>query len=135
MWPEHTRWNWGAASGVQGERVVGLNLGGKWTDGTGMTENGICVDGRLTKIGEDLTFEYDPGDRMKPWRIRTAGSDRVDLSFEPEFERVSESGTAERYMNVHQMFGTYSGRVTPDDGAPIEVRDLFGWVEDQEARW
>ena len=70
---------------------------------------------------------------MKPWPIRAAGSERIELVFEPEFERVSESGNAERYMNVHQMFGTYSGRVTSDDGAPIEVRELFGWVEDQEA--
>ena len=38
-------------------------------------------------------------------------------------------------MRVHQMFGTYSGRITPDDGGPFEVRELFGWVEDQEARW
>jgi len=135
VWPEHMMWNWGAASGVQGERTVGLNLGGQWTDGTGMTENGICVDGRLTKIGEDLTFEYDAGDRMKRWRIHTNGTDRIDVAFEPEFERISESGTAERYMNVHQMLGTYSGQVTPEDGVPIELRDLFGWVEDQEARW
>ncbi|MDP9238477.1 MAG: DUF2804 domain-containing protein [Chloroflexota bacterium] len=135
VWPEHTVWNWGAASGVQGAHTVGLNLGGQWTDGTGMTENGICVDGRLTKIGEDLVFEYDRGVRMKPWRIRTAASDRIGLLFEPEFERVSESGDADRYMNVHQMFGRYSGRIVPDSGDPIELRDLFGWIEDQEARW
>ena len=124
-----------AASGAQNGRTIGLNLGGRWTDGTGMTENGICIDGRLTKISEDLVFEYDASARMKPWRVHTAVSDAVGLTFEPEFERVSESGNDERYMNVHQMFGTYSGRVTRDDSAPIEVRDLFGWVEDQEARW
>ena len=135
VWPEHTVWNWGAASGVQGGRTVGLNLGGQWTDGTGMTENGICIDGRLTKISEDLLFEHDRETRMKPWRIRTETSDTIDLVFEPEFERVSESGNAERYMNVHQMFGRYSGRIVPDGGGSIELRDLFGWVEDQEARW
>lgn len=135
VWPEHTTWNWGAASGVQGGRTVGLNLGGRWTDGTGMTENGLCIDGRLTKMGEDLAFEYDVQARMKPWRVRTHGSDRVDLVFEPEFERVSESGNAERYMNVHQMFGRYSGRVVADGVGAIELRELFGWIEDQEARW
>ena len=31
-----------------------------------MTENGICIDGRLTKISEDLVFEYDRADMMKP---------------------------------------------------------------------
>ena len=72
VWPEKTAWNWGAASGVQDGRLVGLNLGGTWTDGTGMTENAICIDGRLTKICEDLRFEYDRADRMKTWRVRTA---------------------------------------------------------------
>ena len=135
VWPEHTVWNWGAASGVQSGRTVGLNLGGQWTDGTGMTENGICIDGRLTKISEDLIFQYDRRTKMKPWRVRTAASDCVDLLFEPEFERISESGNEDRYMNVHQMFGRYSGRIVPDGSESIELRDLFGWIEDQEARW
>jgi hypothetical protein len=33
------------------------------------------------------------------------------------------------------MFGRYSGRITPDGGEPVEVRDLFGWIEEHEARW
>ena len=136
VWPEYTIWNWGSASGVQGRRTVGLNLGGQWTDGTGMTENGLCVDGRLTKISEDLAFEYDRGDYMKPWRVRTAATDRIDLLFEPEFERASESGRRDGYFtNGHQMFGCYSGRITPDGGDPIDLRNLFGWIEEHEARW
>lgn len=136
VWPEHTIWNWGAASGVQVGHTVGLNLGGQWTDGTGMTENGICVDGRLTKISEDLTFEYDRAAMMKPWRVRTAVSDRIDLRFEPEFERASESGNKDGYFtNAHQMFGRYSGCVTTGGGEAIELRDLFGWIEEHEARW
>jgi Protein of unknown function (DUF2804) len=136
VWPEHTVWNWGSASGVQGGRTIGLNLGGQWTDGTGMTENGICVAGRLTKIGEDLIFEYDRAAMMKPWRVRTAATDRIDLRFEPEFERVSESGRRDAFFSsAHQMFGRYNGRITPDYGGAIEVRDLFGWIEEHEARW
>lgn len=136
VWPEHTVWNWGAASGVQSGRLVGLNLGGQWTDGTGMTENGICVDGRLTKISEDLVFEYARGDMMQPWSIRTAVTDRIDLRFEPEYERVSFSGKRDGYFtDAHQVFGCYAGRVTPDGGAPIELREMFGWIEEHEARW
>jgi Protein of unknown function (DUF2804) len=136
VWPEHTIWNWGSASGAQAGRTVGLNFGGQWTDGTGMTENGICVDGRLTKISEDLIFEYDRAAMMKPWRVRTAVTDRVDLRFDPEFERASESGRRDSYFtSAHQMFGTYSGRITPDDGEPIELSALFGWIEEHEARW
>ncbi|TMB99411.1 MAG: DUF2804 domain-containing protein, partial [Chloroflexi bacterium] len=136
VWPEHTLWNWGSASGVQGGRTVGLNLGGQWTDGTGMTENGLCIDGRLTKISEDLVFEYDRAVMMKPWRVRTAVSGRVDLLFEPEFERVSESGRRDGFFtSAHQLFGCYSGVISPDGSEPIGVRDLFGWIEEHEARW
>jgi hypothetical protein len=136
VWPEYTVWNWGSASGVQDGRTVGLNLGGQWTDGTGMTENGLCVDGRLTKISEDLIFEYDRAVMMKPWRVRTAATDRIDLRFEPEFERASESGSRDGYFtNAHQMFGRYAGRVTPDGNEPVELHDLFGWIEEHEARW
>jgi hypothetical protein len=136
VWPEHTLWNWGAASGVQRGRVIGLNLGGQWTDGTGMTENGLCVDGRLTKISEDLVWDYDKSARMTPWRVRTSVTDRIDLRFDPEFERVSQSGRRESFFtDAHQMFGVYSGRIVPDGGEPVEIRDMFGWIEDHEARW
>jgi hypothetical protein len=136
VWPEHTVWNWGSASGVQAGHTVGLNLGGQWTDGTGMTENGICVDGRLTKISEDVVFEYAREDMMKPWRARAAVTGRIDLQFKPEFMRTSESGSREgNFSSAHQVFGTYSGRITSDGGEPLELRDLFGWIEEHEARW
>jgi hypothetical protein len=135
VWPEYTLWNWGSASGVQSGRVVGLNLGGQWTDGTGMTENGICVDGRLTKISEDLIFDYDHNDLMKPWRVGGAASDCIDLRFAPEFVRVSENGNRDGFFTyARQVFGGYSGRVT-DGREAIELRDMFGWIEDHEARW
>jgi Protein of unknown function (DUF2804). len=89
-----------------------------------------------TKISENLVFEYDRAAMMKPWRIRTAATERIDLLFEPEFERISENGTPDSYfVNTHQMFGRYSGRITPDNGGAVELRDLFGWIEDHKARW
>jgi len=136
VWPEHTVWNWGSASVVQDGRTIGLNLGGQWTDGTGMNENGLCVDGRLTKISEDLVFDYDRADVMKPWRVRSMATERIDLLFEPEFVRVSESGKRESFFtSARQVFGCYNGRIVPDGEGAIELRDVFGWIEDHEARW
>jgi len=136
VWPLHTIWNWGAASGVQAGHTIGLNLGGQWTDGTGMTENGLCIDGRLTKISESLAIEYDRTAWLKPWRVRTPITDRINLLFEPEFERFSQSGNRNSWFTeVHQMFGRYSGSIRSDEGGPIEVRELFGWLEEHEARW
>lgn len=136
IWPEHSIWNWGSASGIQAGHTVGFNLGGQWTDGTGMNENALCVDGRLTKISEDLRITYDRTDWMQPWRVRTAASQRIDLTFTPEFDRHEQTGRRDKYFtDVHQLFGRYRGRITPDEGGPIEVRDMFGWIEEHEARW
>lgn len=136
VWPEHTVWNWGAASGVVDGRVIGINLGDKWTTGTGATENGLCVDGRLTKIDEELVLEYNRTDWMRPWRVNTPVTDRMALVFTPEYDRHEQTGRREKFFTeVHQLFGTYSGFIRPDGEEPLEVRDLFGWIEEHEARW
>lgn len=135
VWPYRCVWNWGAASGVEAGRTIGLNFGGQWTDGTGHTENGIVVDGRLHKISEDVRFDYDRSDYMSPWRVATIDSDRVDLSFTPFFERVAASNLGLIQSEVHQMIGYYSGPVQLSDGSSVTVERLLGWAEDHHARW
>ena len=83
-WPYSITWNWAAGYGVVAGRRVGLQLGGKWTDATGSTENGLFVDGRLHKIHEDLTWTYDRTNWMAPWRIEGR---RVRVAFAPFHER------------------------------------------------
>jgi hypothetical protein len=73
---------------------------------------------------------------MKPWRIRTAASDRIDLVFEPEYDHATKSGNRETwYTEAHQRYGRYNGRITPDGAPAIELRDLWGWSEEHDARW
>ena len=36
--------------------MIGLQFGGKWTEGTGMTENAPCIDGRVSKISQELEW-------------------------------------------------------------------------------
>ena len=45
VWPAVNFWNAAAATTVQDGHMIGLNLSGGWTDGTGMTENAIIFDG------------------------------------------------------------------------------------------
>jgi|CXWL01.1.fsa_nt_gi hypothetical protein len=140
VWEYSTAWNWGAFSTRLPDykdergRTLGLNLGSKWTDGTGMTENGICLDGTLSKLGEDIPFVYDESNFMKPWRIK-AKSKRVDLKFVPFYERVAKAKTGALSSEVHQMFGRYTGTVVPDTGETIAIADVFGWIEEHKARW
>lgn len=135
IWPHRVAWNWGSASGRCGGRVVGLQLGGRWTDGTGSTENGIMVDGRLHKISETLEWTYDRRDWKRPWRIRTPHSESVDLTFTPEFERAEGVNLGVAGTQVHQCFGTYQGTIRCDDGSPISVEGLYGWAEEARQRW
>ncbi|MFN2123959.1 MAG: DUF2804 domain-containing protein [Candidatus Promineifilaceae bacterium] len=134
IWPRDCTWNWGSASGRQNKRTIGLNLGGQWTDGTGYTENGICIDGRLTKISETLHWDYDKRDFNKPWRI-TAPSHAVDLTFTPAMERVAASDLWLVKSEVHQMFGYYDGTVRTVAGETIPIEKMFGWAEDHVATW
>jgi len=135
VWRFNCFWNWGAASGVQGGRTLGLNLGGGWTDGTGMTENGVCVDGRLTKMGDELEFTYDSANYMRPWTVHSRTTGAVDLKFEPFFERVAKTDFLVMRSEVHQVFGRYSGVVLAEGDDRIAVDGLIGWVEQHRARW
>jgi hypothetical protein len=135
IWPYKVRWNWANAGGFSKGRRIGLNLGGTWTDGTGMNENAIVVDGRLSKISEDMVFDYDSADRMKPWKIRDAGGDWVDLVMTPFFERVAVSNLGIIVSEVHQMVGRFTGRVKTSDGTYIEIDSLLGTVEDHFGQW
>jgi Domain of unknown function (DUF2804), N-terminal/Domain of unknown function (DUF2804), C-terminal len=134
IWPRNCVWNWGSASGMQNGRSLGLNLGGQWTDGTGMTENGICVNGNLTKISEELHWQYDKSNFMKPWHI-SAPSGSIDLTFTPFMERVAISNLWLVKSEVHQMFGYYNGTVKTTESESITVNNLIGWAEDHVAKW
>jgi hypothetical protein len=134
VWPYRTTWNWGGSSSRQQGRTIGLNLGGQWTDGTGMTENGVVVDGRLHKIGEVVRFDHQ-ADLMQPWTVHTPDSDYVQLTFTPQYERVAKSNLLVVASEVHQMLGQFHGQLRIDDGPPLELAAAFGWVEEHWARW
>ncbi|MCL4266066.1 MAG: DUF2804 family protein [Anaerolineae bacterium] len=134
IWPRHCRWNWGSASGRQNGRLLGLNLGGQWSDGTGSTENGVCVDGRLHKLSTDLIWQYDRTAFMRPWRISDP-TGRLELTFTPFLERVAASNVWLVRSEVHQMFGHYHGLITTDEGEVVAVHRLVGWAEDHVALW
>lgn len=134
-WPHDTGWNWGAASGRTDGHTVGLQFGGRWTEGTGLTENALCVDGRLSKIGEELEWDYDPDDALTPWWIRTPGSDQVDLVFTPFHERVDRTGAGPLANDTRQCFGHYTGAIRTDEGHPVAVDGLLGFAERVRVRW
>jgi hypothetical protein len=111
-WPVQAHWNWGVAVG----KNVKFNLGGRWTDGSGATENGLFVDGKLHKIESEIEWQG--------WRLR---SPEVKLDFEPVFER--RLGWPPRF-GLHWCTGHYSGRVLDQ-----KIDRMFGWAEALDILW
>lgn len=135
IWPRKISWNWGTASGMVGNRRIGLNLGARWTDGTGMTENALYVDGKLTKLSEDVIYEYDLKHIMEPWKIKTVVTDSVDLVFYPMYERVAATNLVLIRSDMHQMIGHFSGYIKTESGERIEIDNLTGCAEEHNTVW
>ena len=135
VWPRKATWNWGMASQRVRGRRIGLNLGGKWTDGTGMTENAVFVDGKMTKIHEDVLFDYNKEDFMQPWQVKSKFSRQVSLKFTPFFERITTANVALIKSEVHQLFGYYDGHVLLDHGETLVIRQMLGSIEEHIAKW
>lgn len=134
-WPYETRWNWGGGAGRSTNGVViGLQFGAKWTEGTGHTENGIFVNGRLSKIGRELEWEYDWENPMQPWRVVDAEG-QIDVTLIPRYDKYSKVDVKLMMRETHQVFGLWSGTVRDDDGNTFEIVDAQGFAEESRARW
>lgn len=131
-WPYSMHWNWAAGSGVSDDRVIGVQLGSKWTDGTGSTENALVVDGRLSKISEELTWEYDSTDWLAPWHIF---GDSADLTFTPFYDKTSATDLKVFSSFGHQCFGEFSGWMLDENGEHVSFEGIVGWAEDVRNRW
>ena len=131
-WPYAVHWNWGAGSGLVDGRVIGVQVGGRWTDGTGSTENALVVDGRVHKISEELSWSYDTRDWLAPWRVR---GDLADLTFTPFWNHSSATNLGVLAQRANQCFGHWSGWMRDDAGEPVSVDGVLGWAEDVHNRW
>ena len=132
-WPAEIRWNWGGGAGRSGDHVVGLQLGAKWTEGSGFTENGLIVDGRLSKLGAELQWDYEWDEPMRPWHVVDPGG-QLDVVLTPRFDKHSSLG-GDQGSETHQVFGTWSGRVRTDDGLELRVDRLQGFAEEARQHW
>ncbi len=131
-WPYDVHWNWGIGHGVSENRTVGLQVGGKWTDGTGQTENGVFIDGVLHKIEQEVRWEYDTADFMSPWRVGGGGLDAI---FTPQHHKHAETNLLVLSGETDQLFGTWSGTFTTETSEIIRFEGLDGFAEAVHNRW
>jgi hypothetical protein len=133
VWPYRASWNWGSFSGRVGTTMIGLNIGGKWTDHTGISENSVYWNGKLYKIPTPIEWTYNRKNFKAPWTMKSAGSDWINLEFQPFFERKAISNMILIYSEVHQCFGRYSGKIKLGS-EEIRVENIIGWAEEHKAR-
>ncbi len=134
-WPYRTNWNWGGGAGRSTDgRLIGLQLGGKWTNGTGFTENGVIVDGRLLKLGAELDWRYRWDDPMRPWQVRSADGS-LDVTLVPVHDRHARVNAGVLMTEVHQVFGHWTGSVPDGAGSTTEIERILGFAEESRSRW
>lgn len=145
-WPDASRWYWANAIGRSGSRVVALNLGALWTDGSGTTENALLVDGRLHRLGQRVSFR--PGGRLRDdrparrdldatWMIESVDDDTIRLHFTPISGRRTRGIAPTAFtpgMRSHQLYGRFDG-VVRAGGERLRLEGATGWAEHCRFRW
>jgi hypothetical protein len=134
-WPPRIAWNWAFGAATRGGRTIGVNLGGLWTDGTSVTENGFVVDGRAHKIRDAVVFEYDPRALMKPWHICTRECGQVDLRFVPRSHRRLRIPLGPIRVHLDQHMGEFDGTLADETGSRFALERVIGLAESFGGRW
>ena len=117
---------WAAGCGQSAGHQVGFSVGYNSADSSQGTENAFFLDGRLHKL-DQVTFHI-PANRHVPWRF-TSNDGRLEMTFSPQQERDENHQMFFYYLKRRQLFGSFSGRVTLDDGSVFMLSDITGIAE------
>jgi uncharacterized protein DUF2804 len=94
----------------------------------------VIVDGRLTKLGRELRWDYDWDDPLRTWRVEDPGG-RLRLGLAPRYDKHTRIEAVVMGTETHQVFGTWSGTFVTDDGETLELAGLQGFAEESRSRW
>ena len=131
-WPYDITWNWGAGSGRSHGKRIGIQVGAKWTAGTGVSENAFFVDGTMHKIHGETDWAYDVHSWRQPWRITGGG---LDATFTPFHNKRSRMNFIVLSGRTDQCFGTWAGTFTMASGEIIAFDGIGGFAEEVHNRW
>lgn len=137
VWPHSNMWYWANGSTFLNGKRFGFELTWGFGNTENATETALFYDGICHKIGE-VYLENDPeigGAWMKPWHFKDKEG-RLDLVMTPFFDNYSNMMPLNLVgMNTHQVHGLFNGTVVLDDGAVLEIKDMYAFCEKVYNKW
>ena len=127
-----TFWNWACLSGRVNDTLVGLNLSCGVNETT-YSENCLWVDNVMVPT-DGVVFDYQRDDLMQPWHIRSLCG-QVTLRFTPSGNHRERLNLGLFASNFNQLFGRFDGELRLKDGRTLPIESLYGFVEEQYAKW
>jgi hypothetical protein len=133
--PRNTVWRWAYGVGQLADgTVLGFNIVDNFSGvGERSRENAVWIDGRPSALDARTSFEFDPGDVMRPWLITTADG-TVRLRFDPV-------AAHNEYLDVKavrslfiQPLGHFSGEIDVA-GRTYVIDRMPGVAEDNDLLW
>ncbi len=138
VWTYDNTWYWGAGMGRDaGGRVIGFNIGYGFGDTSAASENMIFVDGKahpFERVSFNIPKKDGRDDFLSPWTFSSSDG-RFEMSFDPLLDRAACTDVKLILSDQHQVFGRFSGQMTLDDGARLELRDFLGFAEKVRNKW
>ncbi len=131
IWEREKSWYWLTCGFENEDNKVGLNLGGKYTDNTGINENAIKLNGVLYKIYCDVKFEKID---INKWSVKSIDCEDIDLKFKIININDKINNKLIVKSSLKQHIGKLSGVVKVND-EEIEFKEVLCWFEDHYAKW
>ena len=133
VWPHTHEWHWGFAAAYHEDGVIGFNIGDGWSQDSMGTANVQKVNGVIHKLYY-LDFDYDQNALMNPWHV-TSDDGRFDITLRPFYHQKAGMMIFDIGMLLDKMYGTFSGKMTLDDGTIVQFADMLGFIEHSYQKW
>ena len=138
IWTYKNTWYWSSLqTRLEDGRTFGFNLGYGFGDTSAASENMVFVDGiahKLDRVVFNIPHANGKDNFMDYWTI-TDNENRLNMVFKPIIDRKDVTDIGIIASKQHQVFGTFSGSVTLDDGYVLEFYDKLGFAEKVFNKW
>lgn len=137
VWTYKNTWYWSSLNALLDGKPFGWNLGYGFGDTSKASENMVFYAGRAFKL-DDVKFDIPMDERgrdvfRKPWQFRSSSGD-IAVTFQPVYDRHSDTNLLILRSNQHQVFGLFSGYVLLD-GRRVQFENLPGFAEKVFNKW